>query len=425
MIKNNIVKHSGVQINIITTNIVGAEYLRGELRVHEGSMNETKPQRGYAHFIEHLIFNNSISKGVRCVDAIKSTGCYYNAYTTSDHTSYYIEGVIDKCKNAFKNILKSFTCMTTKTLTTDEFESERNIVLNEIDGYSTSEDVYIACAEISEKYYGIHETIGIRTNIEKATKAKIVKYHNETNLNKRALQLIFTCNPKSLDIVREYAKDLVDVYIAELPGLLRRNHSENRIYMMNRCVDNTNCKTAIFKPSVMHNPELTYLVTALCSTKFTNLKDSLKATVLYKFASEIANDRARDDGMTYGIYMYRLAQPSKLRGYVLRIRTQPNSVEDSKYFINLFENLDEYFTQETLNGLFDAIALDVLKGRKLDDICGVTEEMICFDSKSFDDIGYLNMLREELTLDVLKDMYIEHFKNDMLKHNKWYIISGQ
>src|SRR3989338_7372258 len=62
-----------------------------EFRV--GSRYETKPLNGAAHFLEHLYFKGTAKRPTtldisRDLDAV---GAEYNAFTSKDHTGYYVK----------------------------------------------------------------------------------------------------------------------------------------------------------------------------------------------------------------------------------------------------------------------------------------------------------------------------------------------
>lgn len=66
------------------------------LRIASGSLQETVPQRGLAHFMEHMAFNGS--KNVPEGDYVKllqrkglAFGAHTNAYTSTDETVYMLE----------------------------------------------------------------------------------------------------------------------------------------------------------------------------------------------------------------------------------------------------------------------------------------------------------------------------------------------
>jgi len=65
------------------------------LVIHSGSLQETEQQLGYAHFVEHMAFNqtdelghNPINEGLQALNLDLSV--HANAYTTYDHTRYFM-----------------------------------------------------------------------------------------------------------------------------------------------------------------------------------------------------------------------------------------------------------------------------------------------------------------------------------------------
>ncbi|MDP6969382.1 MAG: pitrilysin family protein, partial [Gammaproteobacteria bacterium] len=67
-----------------------------DLVIHSGSLHEKDNQLGYAHFVEHMLFNQSKDNGDNPVfDALHELNLnlsnHANAYTTFGHTRYYLD----------------------------------------------------------------------------------------------------------------------------------------------------------------------------------------------------------------------------------------------------------------------------------------------------------------------------------------------
>ena len=110
--------------------------------VRAGSRLETDKERGVTHFIEHMLFKGTSSRGPgRVAGDIESLGGQINAYTTVDHTVYHCVLPADKWRtglevwaDALRNSLFDPT----------EIKREREVVLEE---WRRSQDNPIAQAD--------------------------------------------------------------------------------------------------------------------------------------------------------------------------------------------------------------------------------------------------------------------------------------
>jgi predicted Zn-dependent peptidase len=102
-----------------------------QLRFGDGGSIEREGQHGAVHFAEHLWFRRDLPDGRRFDDIFAAAGVTHNAYTNRDTTVYYAEGAVE----ALPLILfeKSYRLAhATDPLPLDHFETERNVVLNEV-----------------------------------------------------------------------------------------------------------------------------------------------------------------------------------------------------------------------------------------------------------------------------------------------------
>ena len=95
-----------------------------------GSRNETEPEAGLSHFLEHMMFKGSERFGKGQVDEVTAAlGGQNNAFTGYDHTAYWFEFASDRWEVALDVELDR---MTSLTLDPAEFDSERQVVLEEL-----------------------------------------------------------------------------------------------------------------------------------------------------------------------------------------------------------------------------------------------------------------------------------------------------
>ncbi|WP_462319466.1 M16 family metallopeptidase, partial [Marinilabilia sp.] len=112
-------------------NVLPENQIQMRLVIKAGSIQETEEQRGFAHFLEHMVFNGSKHfPGNSLIDYLQSIGVEFgadvNAYTGYDETVYMLplpdgkKQTLDKAFLFFSDILSGLT------LSTEAIDNERN-----------------------------------------------------------------------------------------------------------------------------------------------------------------------------------------------------------------------------------------------------------------------------------------------------------
>ncbi|MDQ1426969.1 MAG: hypothetical protein QOK39_445, partial [Acidimicrobiaceae bacterium] len=98
--------------------------------VGTGSRDEVDRLSGASHFLEHLLFKGTEDRSARSIaEAIDSVGGDMNAFTTKEHTTFYMRLLADD-QDLGLDILSDI--MWSPAFRPDEFESERQVILEEI-----------------------------------------------------------------------------------------------------------------------------------------------------------------------------------------------------------------------------------------------------------------------------------------------------
>jgi predicted Zn-dependent peptidase len=98
--------------------------------VGTGSVDEAPRQSGASHFLEHLLFKGTASRSARDIaEAIDAVGGDMNAFTTKEYTTFYVRLLADD-EELGLDILSDI--IWSPAFRADEFESERQVILEEI-----------------------------------------------------------------------------------------------------------------------------------------------------------------------------------------------------------------------------------------------------------------------------------------------------
>ena len=192
-------------------------YLEGEpvemrLLVKVGSYNENLYELGYAHFLEHMAFNGSKHfKDNQLISKFEQEGITFgadlNAYTDYEVTSYQMSlpdnHKFDDALTWFRDIGDGLT------LSPDQIEREKNVVLgefrvtntNEVPLYNQIYDELIKEAELSS-----YDPLGSEDHIKTINREKLANFYNKWYLpNNTEIIIVGDISPQK---VKQKVKDL-------------------------------------------------------------------------------------------------------------------------------------------------------------------------------------------------------------------------
>ncbi|MEM6692687.1 MAG: pitrilysin family protein [Planctomycetota bacterium] len=144
--------------------------------VRAGSRNESDPQAGLSHFLEHMMFKGTSRRTAfdinRGLDELGGNG---NAYTTEEQTVYHAK-VLPKFQSRIVDLL---TDMMRPTLADDDFEVERKVILEEIAKYE-DQPPFGAFERVMELHFGPRDlgrrVLGTTESIEAMTAERMRDY---------------------------------------------------------------------------------------------------------------------------------------------------------------------------------------------------------------------------------------------------------
>ena len=143
-----------------------------------GSACETDDEQGIAHILEHMFFKGSTKRpgGTTIARAANDIGAQMNAYTTYDHTAYYVTVLNDSFEEGFDILADMFL---NPIFPADEFRKELNPILSEFRERDDDPDDFIN-ERAMEAYYGskYHPIIGTEQSILKATTDDMHRFKN-------------------------------------------------------------------------------------------------------------------------------------------------------------------------------------------------------------------------------------------------------
>ena len=136
---------------------------------------ETTVPDGIAHFLEHKLFEQE--NGTNSLDVLSALGANPNAYTTTDHTAYYIETI----DNFEENLDEFMNYVQSPYFTDENVEKEKGIIEQEIMMYNDHPawQVYLNTLKALYKNNPINiDTAGTKETISHINKEILYKTYN-------------------------------------------------------------------------------------------------------------------------------------------------------------------------------------------------------------------------------------------------------
>jgi len=134
---------------------------------------------GASHFLEHLLFKGTGSRSAKEIaEAIDAVGGDMNAFTSKEYTCFYAR-VLDRDIDVAADVLSDM--MARATITAEDVDQERDVVLEEINIHFDSPDD-LAHSDFSEAVLGTHplarETLGSVDSITEMGRDRVYAYYD-------------------------------------------------------------------------------------------------------------------------------------------------------------------------------------------------------------------------------------------------------
>jgi predicted Zn-dependent peptidase len=144
--------------------------------VNTGSRDETPEVSGVSHFLEHMMFKGSDTiSGLEINNEFDAIGAKYNAFTSEEVTAYH-GAVMPEYQ---ERLLKLLTAMMRPALRVEDFEVEKNVILEEIEMYKDRPE-FALFDELRPQYFGTHplgqSILGSSESIQNLQRDSMLEY---------------------------------------------------------------------------------------------------------------------------------------------------------------------------------------------------------------------------------------------------------
>ncbi len=143
-----------------------------------GTRDEPSSMTGAAHFLEHLVFKGTKKRsGLQIAQSLESVGGDLNAYTTREYTCFHTTSLREHLPlsiDILSDLVSGAQC------TNEDFNKEREVVLQEIDMSSDELEEYIFDLFFEHSFKGNKlglPILGTETSLKKMTKSKVNEFY--------------------------------------------------------------------------------------------------------------------------------------------------------------------------------------------------------------------------------------------------------
>ncbi len=129
-----------------------AQTIAAGVFVATGARDEAPEQLGASHFLEHLMFKGSDQvSAAELNQRLDALGGHANAFTSDEHTVYHAAALPEQQRE----LLATLAVLLTPALRPDEINTERGVILEEIEMYADQPDTRLIDA-LRAQYWGDH-----------------------------------------------------------------------------------------------------------------------------------------------------------------------------------------------------------------------------------------------------------------------------
>ena len=178
-----------------------------------GSADDPPGKEGMAHLAEHLAFRSRPGGGLRIWDRLEAAGVEFNAFTTTDHTTFYAAGRTDQL-SAMTETEVARLRDPLAGIDEQEFQTEREVVLSELrqrqdHSPTTVQLEWLAALGMAGHPYG-RSIVGTEASLRSITLADVRGWMKVHYAPERAIAVL--CSPLP-------AKDAAQAFAARFDDL--------------------------------------------------------------------------------------------------------------------------------------------------------------------------------------------------------------
>ncbi|NLB87818.1 MAG: insulinase family protein, partial [Syntrophomonadaceae bacterium] len=284
---------------------------------------------GASHFIEHMLFKGTTTRSARDIaESFEGIGGQLNAFTAKEYTCVYARTLDENCFEALDILLDMIF---NSTFSQKDFETEKGVVIEEINMYEDSPDELIHDVFAQKLWEGNPmgwPILGTLESVESFTREDIYNFYKHTYTPSNLIISI------AGNVNSEEIKEVIDKYLNEQPKhMVNLNYVEaktNSSFINLVEKDTEQVQLCIGGPSISYYDAARYTQNVMNSI----LGGGLSSRLFQKMREEL--------GLAYSVYSYPSTY-SDTGSYTIYIGTSKNNI--GKFFQALHEELNLFITE--------------------------------------------------------------------------------
>lgn len=360
-----------------------------------GSSNETEETKGAAHFLEHMLFKGTERFGNRELsEKMDKLGGQFNAYTTKEYTCIFCNVTTYDFCEALEIVLEMATAPKIETC---ELETERGVILEEINMYEDSPEDCAADAisEVIFKNCGLkHKILGTPQTVAGFSAESLKNHHKKFYVPER--MVLSVCG----NFDEDTADKLINKYLLPMQNTnfpLCKEKAEISSGIVLREKDFEQSQIVIAAPSCeMGNPK--------------RFATSVYSAIVGGNASSHLNMHIREKlGLAYSIYSYPISYTPLGTFLITAGTSHKNHIKVIEEILKVTDNLCNSITEQELARVKSQYrATSVLGNESISAVSATMGREILFKGKytPIDEvIEKINALTLEDIISVHKDIW--------------------
>jgi zinc protease len=166
-------------LTVLTKEVHTAPVVTAQVWYKVGSRNEAPGVNGIAHQLEHMLFKGTKNRPIQFGRLFSALGSDSNAFTSYDQTAYF--GTVERQKLIALLTLEADR-MQNSLITPEQLESEKRVVISELQGYENSPNYRLNRAVMRTVFpkhpYGL-PVGGTKADVQKFTVEQVRQYYRQ------------------------------------------------------------------------------------------------------------------------------------------------------------------------------------------------------------------------------------------------------
>ncbi|MFP5518402.1 MAG: M16 family metallopeptidase [Bdellovibrionia bacterium] len=244
---------NGLTVILIESN--KSPVISAQMWVKTGSADESLPEAGISHFIEHLVFKGTDKFKVgEIASYVEASGGELNAYTSFDQTVFYVT-ISSEFKDVALDVISQM--MGYPQFDPQEIDNEREVVIEEIKrgqdnpGRASSQQLF---SMLFKKHPYGRPVIGYEKVIKKVSPKTILRYFNERYVP-RNMTLVIAGDfksPQMKESVQKYFGGFTDYKLKKVKRIKEKPSKKVEIKVTKQPFNQNSIYLAWHGPSVVH-----------------------------------------------------------------------------------------------------------------------------------------------------------------------------